>query len=34
MSLYQEITLYEMFNIQETFVGTLPGIAGIKTFKG
>jgi len=28
-----EITLHEMSNIQETFFRTLPGIAGIKTFK-
>ena len=33
-SLYQYITLREMSNMQETFVRTLPGIAGIKTFKG
>ena len=29
-----EITLHEMSNIKETFFHTLPGIAGIKTFKG
>ena len=31
---YHEITSHTMSNIQETFVRTLPGIAGIKTFKG
>jgi len=33
-SVQREITLHEMYNIQETFVCTLPGIAGIKTCKG
>ena len=33
-SLQQAFTMREMSNMQETFVRTLPGIAGIKTFKG
>ena len=32
-SLQQAFTMREMSNMQETFVRTLPGIAGIKTFK-